>query len=102
MNTSMMDSYNLGWKLASVLAGKASPSLLSTYEVSISCTPPISRLLTVLLLCLIGKQEERHKIAKELIERDYTLSRMFAARPKEEGGTGVRSCQHDFVYSSAD
>lgn len=30
MNTSMMDTYNLGWKLASVLHGSANPSILST------------------------------------------------------------------------
>jgi 2-polyprenyl-6-methoxyphenol hydroxylase-like FAD-dependent oxidoreductase len=31
LNTSVQDSYNLGWKLAAVLAG-APPSLLATYE----------------------------------------------------------------------
>ncbi len=32
-NTSVQDSYNLAWKLASVLRGEASPSLLETYSV---------------------------------------------------------------------
>jgi 2,4-dichlorophenol 6-monooxygenase len=31
-NTSIQDSYNLAWKLAQVLRGTASPSLLSTYD----------------------------------------------------------------------
>ena len=32
LNTSVQDSYNLGWKLALVLSGKAEPALLDTYE----------------------------------------------------------------------
>ena len=32
MNCCMQDSFNLGWKLALVLQGKASPSLLDSYE----------------------------------------------------------------------
>ena len=31
-NTCIQDSYNLGWKLASVLKGWAAPSILSTYN----------------------------------------------------------------------
>jgi 2,4-dichlorophenol 6-monooxygenase len=31
-NTSIQDSYNLAWKLAAVLKGQASPSLLATYS----------------------------------------------------------------------
>lgn len=31
-NTSMQDSYNLAWKLASVIKGQAAPSLLDTYN----------------------------------------------------------------------
>ncbi|GAA5854304.1 hypothetical protein JCM8547_001772 [Rhodosporidiobolus lusitaniae] len=60
MNTSMMDTYNLGWKLASVLKGTASPEILDTYGF------------------------ERHKTAQELIDLDYQLSRMFAAKPKQD------------------
>lgn len=33
MNVSMMDSWNLGWKLASVLRGQAKPEILSTCEL---------------------------------------------------------------------
>jgi NADPH-dependent dioxygenase len=32
MNCCMQDAWNLGWKLALVLAGRASPTLLDTYE----------------------------------------------------------------------
>ena len=32
MNTGIQDAYNLGWKLALVAKGKASPTLLDTYE----------------------------------------------------------------------
>ncbi|GAA5951315.1 hypothetical protein JCM21900_003835 [Sporobolomyces salmonicolor] len=60
MNVSMMDTYNLGWKLAHVLQGKASPDILKTY------------------------QSERHQTAKELIDLDYQLSRMFAAKPQRD------------------
>ena len=42
----MMDTYNLGWKLASVLKGQADKKILSTY------------------------QTERHQTAQELIDLD--------------------------------
>ncbi|GAA5910515.1 hypothetical protein JCM6882_008543 [Rhodosporidiobolus microsporus] len=64
MNTSMMDTYSLGWKLAAVLRGQAVPALIDTYS------------------------EERHKVAQELIDLDYQLSRMFSAKPKGEGEEG--------------
>lgn len=32
MNTGLQDAYNLGWKLAMVLAGQANPALLETYQ----------------------------------------------------------------------
>ncbi|KAF2485588.1 monooxygenase, FAD-binding protein [Neohortaea acidophila] len=60
MNVSMNDSYNLGWKLASVLRGLADPKLLHTFS------------------------EERHDIAKVLIDFDREISRMFAAKPKSD------------------
>ncbi|GAA6001581.1 hypothetical protein JCM10207_006738 [Rhodosporidiobolus poonsookiae] len=65
MNTSLNDTYNLGWKLAHVLQGKVSPSILPTYG------------------------EERVKTAQELIDLDHKLSRMFAAKPGAEGKDGV-------------
>lgn len=51
MNVSMQDSYNLGWKLASVIYGVAPPSLLRTYH------------------------QERLPVAKRLIEFDMRICR---------------------------
>jgi len=68
MNVSMQDTFNLGWKLASVLQGKSSPTLLHTYSA------------------------ERHAIAKQLIDFDREFAKMFSAPPKESGsaeGEGV-------------
>src|SRR5258706_2895518 len=68
MNVSMQDTFNLGWKLAAVLQGRSSPSLLHTYSA------------------------ERRAIAKELIDFDREFSKMFSAPSKESGsaeGAGV-------------
>lgn len=59
MNVSMGDGFNLGWKLASVLLGRCSPRLLHTYS------------------------DERHAIAKELIDFDREFAKMFSAPPKD-------------------
>ena len=58
MNVSMRDGFNLGWKLVAVLRGQASPETLLTYS------------------------EERHAVAKELIDFDREFARMFSAPPK--------------------
>lgn len=68
MNVSMRDTFNLGWKLVSVLQGKAAPAILDTYTT------------------------ERQTVAKELIDFDRTFARMFSAPPKgspEDQGDGV-------------
>ncbi|OYO21884.1 phenol 2-monooxygenase [Enemella dayhoffiae] len=68
MNVSLNDTFNLGWKLASVLRGVARPELLSTYS------------------------DERHAIAQELIDFDREFAKMFSAPPKgsaEDDGDGV-------------
>ncbi|WP_293799645.1 FAD-binding monooxygenase [uncultured Bosea sp.] len=62
MNVSMGDAFNLGWKLAAVIRGQASPRLLDTYSI------------------------ERHAVAKELIDFDREFARMFSARPKTGAG----------------
>ncbi len=59
MNMSMQDAFNLGWKLAAVLRGRAVPRLLATYS------------------------DERQPIAKELIEFDHAFSRMVSAPAKD-------------------
>ena len=59
MNVSMADTFNLGWKLAAVLRGVAKPALLDTYS------------------------EERRAKAKELIDFDRDMARLFSAKPKD-------------------
>lgn len=58
MNVSMADTYNLGWKLAAVLRGQAQPALLDSYSA------------------------ERRAKAKELIDFDRDMARLFSARPR--------------------
>jgi phenol 2-monooxygenase len=66
MNVSMMDTYNLGWKIALVCRGFAHPRILETYEA------------------------ERRRTAENLIAYDYKLSRLFSGKPNTDGsGTGV-------------
>lgn len=62
MNTSMMDAYNLGWKLAGVIRGQLAPAVLNTY------------------------QTERLKVAQELIDVDYKLSRLFSGTGEKDHG----------------
>ena len=60
MNVSMQDAFNLGWKIANVVTGVASRSILKTY------------------------QSERRKIAQDLIEFDHKFSRLFSGRPAKD------------------
>ena len=80
MNVSMQDAFNLGWKLASVLDGRAAPELLRTYS------------------------KERHAIAQGLINFDKQWSRIMASPPKdpdhpELGGVDPAELQAYFVKS---
>jgi 2-polyprenyl-6-methoxyphenol hydroxylase-like FAD-dependent oxidoreductase len=59
MNVSMQDAFNLGWKLAAVILGRATPGLLRTYS------------------------DERYSVARELIEFDEKFAQMFGAQPAE-------------------
>lgn len=63
LNTSLPDTFNLGWKLASVLQGKCDPKLLHTYET------------------------ERRKVAQQLIDADRELSKLVATRPAASDNT---------------
>jgi hypothetical protein len=68
MNVSMRDSFNLGWKLASVLLGRSTPRLLHTYS------------------------QERQAVAAELIDFDREFARMMSAAPRaaaDPDGDGV-------------
>ncbi len=80
MNVSMQDTYNLGWKLASVIEWRARPELLRTYTT------------------------ERHAIAQGLIDFDKEWSRIMASPPKdpdhpEQGGLDPAELQAYFVKS---
>ena len=80
MNVSMQDTYNLGWKLAAVLEGRAKPDLLRTYTV------------------------ERHAVAQRLIDFDKEWSKIMASPPKdpdhpELGGVDPAELQAYFVMS---
>ncbi len=75
MNFSMQDTFNLGWKLASVLRGQCSPDLLHSYSA------------------------ERQAVAQELIDFDRTWAKMFSDRPSEggEGGVDPKAFEQYFV-----
>ena len=80
MNVSMQDTFNLGWKLISVLEGRVKPELLRTYTV------------------------ERHAIAQGLIDFDKEWSKIMASPPKdpnrpELGGLDPAELQAYFVKS---
>jgi phenol 2-monooxygenase (NADPH) len=80
MNVSMQDAFNLGWKLASVLEGRAKPELLRTYSA------------------------ERQAIAQGLIDFDKEWSKIMASPPKnpdrpELGGVDPAELQAYFVKS---
>ena len=84
MNVSMMDSYNLAWKLAYSIhgltpkasSGQADP-LLDTYHT------------------------ERHTIAEQLIEFDRAFSSMFSGKigPSEDGAKGLTHEEFLEVFS---
>ncbi|KJL47683.1 Pentachlorophenol 4-monooxygenase [Microbacterium hydrocarbonoxydans] len=59
MNVSMQDGFNLGWKLGSVLTGRAPESLLATYGA------------------------ERRPVAQQLIDFDREWSSLMARKPEE-------------------
>ena len=80
MNVSMQDAFNLGWKLACVLEGRAKPELLRTYNA------------------------ERHAIAQGLIDFDKEWSKIMASPPRdpnhpELGGVDPQELQAYFVKS---
>lgn len=72
MNTSMMDTYNLGWKLSLVLLGRADRSLLKTYE------------------------SERQPFAQALIDFDHKFSRLFSGRPAKDIADELGVSMDDF------
>ena len=76
MNVSMQDTFNLGWKLASVLQGRCAPKILHTYSA------------------------ERQAIAKELIDFDREWAQMLSAplkSPTSADGVEPAEVQRYFV-----
>ena len=59
MNVGMADTFNLGWKLAAVIRKQALPALLNTYSM------------------------ERQAKAKELIDFDKDMARLFSRKPED-------------------
>jgi phenol 2-monooxygenase len=75
MNVSMQDTFNLGWKLASVLRKRAAPQLLHSYSA------------------------ERQAIAKELIDFDREWAALLASAAKATEGFDAAKTQSYFVRS---
>lgn len=64
LNTSLPDTFNLGWKLAAVLQGKSDPKLLQTYAM------------------------ERSKVAHMLVNADREMAGLVAAKPSAKQQVG--------------
>lgn len=79
MNASMMDTWNLCWKLGMVLTHRANRNLLSTY------------------------QTERQPFAQALIDFDHKFSRLFSGRPAkdvaDEMGVNMEEFKTAFIKS---
>lgn len=73
MNVSMGDTFNLGWKLISVLTGRAAPDLLHSYSA------------------------ERRAAAKGLVDYDHKWSRIVSAPPTNASESTVSAVQKQFV-----
>ncbi|KAI1805874.1 FAD binding domain-containing protein [Daldinia bambusicola] len=76
MNVSLQDGYNIGWKLAAVIRGQASPELLETYV------------------------SERQKTAAELIEFDRFWSKLFSSSYRKERGITPEQFHDKFLLSA--
>jgi phenol 2-monooxygenase len=73
MNVSMGDTFNLGWKLISVLTGRAEPALLHSYS------------------------GERRAAAKSLVEFDHRWARVVGGRAEDDGIDGLPRVAREFV-----
>ena len=73
MNVSMGDTFNLGWKLVSVLTGRADPALLHSYS------------------------GERRAAAKGLVEFDHKWARVVGARAEDDDADGLPRVAREFV-----
>ena len=73
MNVSMGDTFNLGWKLISVLTGRAEPALLHSYS------------------------GERRAAAKGLVEFDHQWARVVGGLAEDDGADGLPRVAREFV-----
>ena len=73
MNVSMGDTFNLGWKLISVLTGRADAALLHSYS------------------------GERRAAAKGLVEFDHKWARVVGARAGDDTAQGLPRVAREFV-----
>ncbi|MBE2264416.1 MAG: FAD-dependent monooxygenase [Burkholderiaceae bacterium] len=73
MNVSMGDTFNMGWKLISVLTGRADPALLHSYS------------------------GERRAAAKGLVDFDHEWARVVGARGEDESPDGLPRVARAFV-----
>ena len=73
MNVSMGDTFNLGWKLISVLTGRADASLLHSYS------------------------GERRAAARGLVEFDHKWARVVGARAEDDATDGLPRVAREFV-----
>lgn len=71
MNTSLQDGYNIGWKMAQVIKGQASPELLETYVL------------------------ERQRVASDLIDFDRYFSTLFSR--ESDNGSSPNHFNEQFV-----
>lgn len=75
MNVSMGDTFNLGWKLISVLTGRAPASLLHTYT------------------------QERRAAAVSLVEFDHRWSRIVGSRCDDDDTVAIPRFQREFIHN---
>jgi len=73
MNVSMGDTFNLGWKLISVLTGRAAPDLLHSYTA------------------------ERRAAAKGLVDFDHRWARVVGTRDAEDADSTMPRFQREFI-----
>lgn len=76
MNVSMLDGFNLGWKLAGVLKGTHNPDVVRTYS------------------------PERHQVAAQLIAFDKLWSSYFTGQRKVEPGEFERTFRQSMKWMS--
>ncbi|PVH75655.1 putative phenol 2-monooxygenase [Cadophora sp. DSE1049] len=73
MNVSLQDGFNIGWKLAAVLQGRAPTTLLKTYNI------------------------EREKVASDLISFDRSWSKLFSSQTDGTNGHTAQYFSEQFI-----